>query len=247
MAAHSRGRQGSNEPRSGEAAGKLALMPKPSRAQVDSVVASLKRKGTKATRDGMARYGMPSDRAFGVPVGVIQREAKRLGRDHDLALALWETGWYEARMVAAYVADPAQLTAAQMDRWCRDFDSWGICDTVCFVLFDRSPLAWKKIRPWATRRGEFQKRTAHVLIACLALHDKTAPDERFLACLPILEQGASDGRNFVAKGVAWALRAIARRNRALRAETVALCRGLAASSDAAAQTLGKSMLRELSR
>ena len=118
---------------------------------VESVVASLKLLATKATRDGMARYGLPSDKAFGVPVGVMQKLAKSLGRNHELAAELWETGWYEARMLAAFVDEPERVTAAQMDRWCKDFDNWGIVDTVCFHLFDRTAHAWQKITPWSRR------------------------------------------------------------------------------------------------
>ena len=132
---------------------------------VGAVVAELKRLGTKRTRDGMARYGLPSDKAFGVPVGTIQQLAKRLGKSHELAAALWATGWYEARMLAAYVDEPERVMPAQMDRWCRDFDNWGICDTVCFVLFDRSPHAFGRVARWARRREEFIRRGAFALLA----------------------------------------------------------------------------------
>jgi 3-methyladenine DNA glycosylase AlkD len=216
-------------------------------AQAKAVVAWLKRRGTKRARDGMARYGLPSDNAFGVPVGVMQREAKRLGPNHELALALWGTGSYEARMMAAFVGEPARVTPAQMDRWCRDFDNWGIVDTVCFHLFDRTPHAWRKVAPWSRRRDEFGKRAAFALLACLALHDKTAPDAAFLRCLPLVARGAADDRNFVKKGVSWALRLIGRRNLALHAAAVDLSRRLVASPEPAARRVGKEALKELTR
>ena len=213
--------------------------------RVAEVVRWLERRGSKRERDGMARYGLPSDRAFGVPIGVMQRYAKELGRSHELALGLWETGWYEARTVAAFVGEPDQVTAAQMDRWCRDFDSWGICDTVCFHLFDRSPHAWRKVPQWSRNRDEFGRRAAFALLACLALHDKTASDARFLASLPLIERAASDDRNFVKKGVSWALRLIGRRNAALNAAAVALSRKLAASPEPAARWIGRGAVKEL--
>jgi 3-methyladenine DNA glycosylase AlkD len=227
---------------------KLTARPESKRAleiEVEGVVASLKRVATKKTRDGMARYGIPSDKAFGVPVGKIQQLAKRLGRNHDLAIALWDTGWYEARMLAAYLDEPERVTPAQMERWCRDFDSWAICDTVCFVLFDRSPHAFDKVEEWCDRREEFQKRGAFALLACLALHDKSAPDAAFARYLPLVERAASDERNFVKKGVSWALRAIGRRTLALNKAAVAVARRLAASPQAAAQWVGKGALKEL--
>ena len=83
------------------------------------------------------RYGIVTDKAIGVPMARIQAVAKALGRDHALAAALWETGVYEARMVACMIDDPAAVTPEQMDRWRADFDNWAIVDTVCFKLFDR--------------------------------------------------------------------------------------------------------------
>jgi 3-methyladenine DNA glycosylase AlkD len=213
--------------------------------RIDAAVEWLRRTGTKATRDGMARYAIPSDRAFGVTMGQLRAYAKRVGRDHELALGLWSTGWYEARMLATLVDDPAELTPAQMERWCRDFDSWAICDTACFALFDRSPHAWAKVAEWAGRRDEFQKRGAFALLASLALHDKQSGDEVFESNLPSIEGAATDGRNFVKKSVSWALRAIGRRSVALNAPAVALARQLSTSKDPASRWVGKDALREL--
>jgi 3-methyladenine DNA glycosylase AlkD len=213
--------------------------------QAQAVVAELKRLGTKRAREGMARYAIPSERAFGVPVGVLQKLARRLGRNHELAEALWGTGWYEARMLATYVDDPEQVTAEQMERWCREFDSWAICDTACFALFDRTPQAWEKVARWATRREEFVKRAAFALLWGLTVHDKGAGDERFLEGLRLIERAATDERHFVKKAVNMALRAIGKRNGALNAAAVAVSRRLAESESGAARWVGKDALREL--
>jgi len=215
-------------------------------AEVRAVLASLERQGSKKAREEMAtRYGIVVKKAWGVPMSAMQRVARGLGKDRALALALWYTGWYEARTVAAYVDDPALVTPAQMDRWCRDFDNWGIVDTVCFVLFDRTPHAFAKAEAWSRKREEFQKRAGFVLMACLALHDKKTGDDAFLEFLPLAEKAASDGRNFVKKGVSWALRSIGRRGPALNAATVKLARRLAESAEPAPRSLGKEVLREL--
>jgi 3-methyladenine DNA glycosylase AlkD len=218
--------------------------------EAEGVVASLRRLATRKNLDGMARYGIPSDRAFGVSVGALQKLARRLrgpdgGRNHELAAVLWETGWYEARMLAAYVDEPACVTPEQMDRWCRDFDSWAICDTVCFALFDRTPHAWRKVAEWARRREEFQKRASFALLWGLTLHDKGAADERFVRGLKLVERAAGDERHFVKKAVNMALRAIGKRNSDLNAAAVAVARRLSESPEAAAQWVGKDALREL--
>ena len=193
----------------------------------------------------MARYAIPSDKAFGVSVGTMKKLAKRLGRNHELAAALWETGWYEARMLASFVDDPARVTSAQMDRWCRDFDNWAICDTACFHLFDRTPHAWRKVAQWSGRRDEFVKRAAFALLWSLTVHDKSAGDEPFAKGLLFIERAATDERNFVKKAVNMALRAIGKRNRPLNAAAVSVARRLADSPDATARWIGKDALREL--
>ena len=209
------------------------------------VLAWLKQQGTRRNLDGMARYGIVAKRAFGVPLGTLLALQKRLGTDHALATALWESGWYEARLLAAQVGDPQRVTARQMNAWAASFENWADCDTVCFKLWDRTPLAWEKTRQWARSPREFVKRAAFAPMASLALHDKAAPDKRILAFLPLIEKGACDERNFVKKGVSWALRAIGRRNVALNAAAKALAKRLALSKEAAPRWVGKDALRQL--
>ncbi|MEP7366173.1 MAG: DNA alkylation repair protein, partial [Acidobacteriota bacterium] len=116
---------------------------------VKAALESLAQMSTPKDRDNLARFGINARNALGVSMANVQVLAKRLGTSHELAAALWETGVYEARMVASFVDDPALVTTAQMDRWCRDFDNWGIVDTVCFKLFDRVPQAWARVEPWS--------------------------------------------------------------------------------------------------
>ena len=213
--------------------------------EVQAALAWLEQKSTRRDRENLARFGITAGKAFGVSMANIQVLAKRLGRSHELAAALWDTGWYEARMLTSFVDEPERVTPAQMDRWCRDFDNWGICDTLCFCLFDRTPHAWAKVAQWSDKRDEFVKRAAFALLASLAGHDKTSGDEPFREGLRLIERAAPDERNFVKKGVSWALRMIGRRNTALNAEAVLVARRLSVSPDAAARWVGKGALKEL--
>jgi 3-methyladenine DNA glycosylase AlkD len=212
---------------------------------VDSALAWLKNHSSESVRDGMARYGLPSDHAYGVPMRVIQQLAKQLGRDQTLASALWDTGCYEARLLTAYIGEPELITSAEMDRWCRDFDNWGVVDTLCFAFFDRTPHAWSRIESWVKKENEFQRRAGFVLLACLAAHDLDAPDEALLQYLPLVERGAADERNFVKKGVSWALRMIGRRSPALNAAALIVAQRLVESVYPAARWVGKDARRQL--
>ena len=215
--------------------------------RVAEALALLQQKSTDKVRDGMSRFGIPNDRAIGVPVGEIRNLAKQLGRDHELAEALWQNGLYEARMLATMVADPKLVTPKLMDSWCRDFDSWAICDSACFNLFDRTPHAFSKVKVWSKRKGEFQKRAAFALLASVAQHDKKCGDEPFLACFPLIEAAADDDRNFVKKGVNWALRGVGERNPALHKAAMTLAKRLAKSEAAAPRWVGRDAERQLQK
>lgn len=219
---------------------------KPLKLEVQAVLATLKRLGDPRFRAEMEpRYGIVTKDAFGVRMNEMQRVAKQLGRNHALALALWETGNYEARTVAAFVAEPERVTPALMDRWCRDFDNWAICDTVCFHLFDRTPHVWRKVESWSRGKGEFVKRAAFALLASHALHDKRGDDAPFLRGLRLIEREATDERNFVKKAVNWALRSIGGRRPAPHRAAIVVARRLAVSSDKTARWIGKDAQRQL--
>jgi 3-methyladenine DNA glycosylase AlkD len=205
----------------------------------------LQRRGTKANRDGLARYGIVAKKVIGVSVGTMRSLAKELGRDHALSKALWKTGYYEARMLSAMVGEPDRVTPAEMERYSKTFDNWAICDTMTFVLWDRSPHAWPKVREWSKRNEQFVKRASFAMLASLTVHDKSAPDERYLEGLRLIEREATDNRNFVKKAVNWALRSIGKRSPMLNKEAVAVARRLADSDDAASRWVGKDALREL--
>jgi 3-methyladenine DNA glycosylase AlkD len=205
----------------------------------------LDRHATEKDRANLKRFGIDARNPVGVSVSNIQK----LGgaHDHKLAAALWATDCYEARMLAAFVDDPALVTPAQMERWRKDFDNWGICDTVCFHLFDRSPHAWSKVEPWCRLKGEFDRRAGFALLACLAGHDKKAEDAQFEAGLALVEEYATDDRNFVKKAVSWALRRIATRNPALKSAAASTAKRLASSKDATSRWIGKDALRDIEK
>lgn len=225
---------------------KKAVAKKVASPDVEAVLRALEKGGSKKFRDEMGpRYGLFVEQAWGTPMAQIKAIAKPIGKDHALAQKLWDSGWYEARLLASIVDDPALVTPAQMDRWRRDFDNWGVTDTVCFNLFDRTPHALAKVHQWAKLNDEFGRRAGFALLACVSLHRSKMSDADLLECLALIEAASTDARNFVKKGVNWALRAMGGRNLKLNAACVALARKLAASEDATARWVGKDALRAL--
>jgi len=212
----------------------------------EEVMALLETEASADYRTGLLeRYGVPNEHALGVPMGKLKRIAKDLGTSHALAAELWATGVYEARLLAAFVEEPDDVTEAQMDLWVRDFDSWAICDTVCFSLFDKLPFAWKKTAEWAKEPEEFVRRAGFALVWALTTHDKAAPDARFLGALELIEAAEPDKRPLVKKAIDMALRAIGKRNARLNREAIAVAERMAISDKKDRAWIGRHALREL--
>jgi 3-methyladenine DNA glycosylase AlkD len=216
--------------------------------RVTEALRELEAQADAAVRDQMGpRYGIHTSNALGVRMSSIKALGKRLGRDHDLALALWDTGVYEARILAGFVDDPALVTAEQMDAWAADFDNWAIVDSTCFNLFDRTSDRWEMVHAWATRDEEFVKRAAFALLWALALHDREPTDDPFSAALPLIEPAATDTRHLVGKAVQMALSAVGRKRPAILPDCTAIAERLAGSSDPPSRRVGRAALRELQK
>jgi 3-methyladenine DNA glycosylase AlkD len=194
---------------------------------------------------GQARFGIETARSFGVSAPALRKLAREVGRDHSLALDLWESGIREARILAALVDDPAQVTPEQMDAWAAGFGSWDVVDACCCNLFDRTRHAYQKAIEWSQRDEEFVRRAGFSLMACLAVHDKQALDRDFEPFFAAIEEQSCDGRNFVRKAVNWALRQIGKRNLSLRARAIEVAEQVAAKDCRAAKWVASDALREL--
>ena len=211
------------------------------------VIAELEALAEPQAAAGMARYGIAGHKVYGVRVPQLRRLARRIGRNHALALELWQFDTRETRILACMIADPAQTDAALAETWARAFNHWEVCDQCCMNLFEKTPWAYEKALAWARRPETFVKRAGFVLMARLAVSDKAAPDERFAPFLEVIAAEAGDERPMVKKGISWALRQIGKRNAALREQALALAQRLAQSPNRHARWVGKDALRDLSR
>jgi 3-methyladenine DNA glycosylase AlkD len=213
--------------------------------EYDEVISRLESLGDPARALGMARYGINSENALGVSMPALRKTAGEIGKDHDLAALLWDSGIHEARILACLIEEPSVVTASQADAWVEQFDSWDICDQCCMNLFWQTPFAYDKCFEWAGRGAEFAKRAGFALIARIAWSDKSATDEQLISFLPLIKREATDERNFVKKAVNWALRQIGKRNAALNALAIETSRELKGSDSSSARWIGSDALREL--
>ena len=204
-----------------------------------AILKKLKTLGKKKNREGMARFGINTSKAFGVCVPDMRAIAKETGRDRTVARRLWDSGYHEARIVASMVDVPGEVTEGQMDEWTLEFNSWDLCDQVIMNLFEKSRFADKKAREGHKREEEFVRRAGYVMMARLAVSDKKAGDDFFIKYFPLIKKGVTDNRNFVKKAVNWAVRQIGKRNLALNKKAILLCREIELIDSPSARWIAK--------
>lgn len=209
------------------------------------VIAELKQYANPQSVEGMARFGIRPDNVLGISIPTLRKMAKELGKNHTLALELWNAGIHEAQILASMIDEPRLVSLEQMEAWVNAFDSWDVCDQVCGNLFDKTPYAYQKAVEWCHREQEFVRRAGFVMMAELVVHDKKAPDEAFTPFFPLIQQYAVDERNFVKKAVNWALRQIGKRNSTLHIQAVNWAEAIGKMDSKTARWVAKDALREL--
>jgi 3-methyladenine DNA glycosylase AlkD len=219
--------------------------PKAAIGETAGVLDELRALGSETNRAGMARYGINTERAFGISMAQLRPIARRLKRNHALALALWRSGFHEARLLAALIDEPNKVTPEQMDLWAGDLDSWDLCDQACLKLFVKTPFVEDKIVQWADDDRTFVRRAGFALLAAYTVHGRNVPDDRFAAFLDLVERHATDPRNVVKKAANWALRQIGKHSIALHGPALAVAERLVASHDKTARWIGRDAVREL--
>ncbi|MEE9466282.1 MAG: DNA alkylation repair protein [Candidatus Neomarinimicrobiota bacterium] len=212
---------------------------------VEQILDHFRSRANPTNLAGMARYGIATDQAFGVKMGDVKALVKQYRGDHQLAQELWETGYREARLLAAQIADPKQVTPEMLDAWVADFNSWDVCDTTCGKLFKKSPYAFDKALEWARSDLEFTRRAGFALMAYLALKSSKMADGEYELFLLLIAEKATDNRNLVKKAVNWALRQIGKRNRALNGRAIEVAEGILQTGDKTARWIANDALREL--
>ena len=214
-------------------------------ARAEDIIARIKSLANSKNVEGMARFGINPTNTYGVSIPILRKMAREIGKDHELALELWETGIHEARMLACFIDRPDMVTEEQLESWVKNFDSWDVCDQCCGNLFDRTGFAHKKAVEWCVREEEFVRRAGFVLMACLAVHDKKAGDQAFIEFLPLIKTHSRDERNYVKKAVNWALRQIGKRNQNLNEVAIKTAEEIRQMDSRSARWIASDALREL--
>ena len=212
---------------------------------VEEILEKLESIGNQKNVEGMKRFGIVHEKNYGVTVTELRKFAKKIGKNHDLAVKLWDTKIRDARMIAACIENPETVSDEQVESWLKDIACWDLCDHCCGHFFDKLPYAYEKAIQWTKRKEEFQKRAGFSMVAWLAVHDKKKDDKWFENFLKIIKKESIDERNYVKKAVNWALRQIGKRNKKMNGKAIKTAEEIKKIDSKSARWIANDAIREL--
>ena len=173
--------------------------------EFDQIIQEFERLSDVDFAENMKKFGIRYVRSYGLRLPQIRKVARQCGKNHDLALKLWNHGYHETYLLATLIEEPEKVDSRQLDDWVSTFYSWDLVDQACINLLRFIPEARENIFIWCDSDEEFVKRTAFSLIAVLAVHEKESDFEIYF---DVIKEASKDNRNFVKKSVNWAIRQI---------------------------------------
>ena len=186
--------------------------------QVETVLKELEEAGTAQNRKIYARHGV-GELMFGVSFKLLRQKQKEYKGNHALALSLWQSGWHEARLLAAMIADPKKVDADLAESWMHDVDNYVQADEFA-SLIGRTDLTQEKMEAWTLSDEEWIGRVGWHLLANLAQAKNDLPDEYFLEYLERIVKEIHGRKNRTRDGMNNALIAIGIRNPLLTAQAM---------------------------
>ena len=191
------------------------------------------------------KFGIVANNSLGIYHNDLKELAKLIDEDNQLAIQLFDSGIYEARILCSKLYNINDLTENLMEKWVTTFENWEICDTFCMGLFAKSKFAISKAIEWSDRENEFEKRAGFTIIAAYCMADKNTNNEIFEQFLPIIYRHSTDDRIYVKKAVNWALRNIGKRNKDLNRKAIKVANDLIKLDNKTATWIAKDALKEL--
>jgi 3-methyladenine DNA glycosylase AlkD len=215
--------------------------------KLNDVLSQLEKLGDPEVKRTKERFKINPNNSYGIFLKDIESLAKFIGPNDELALQLFDSGIYEARLLCSKLYNRDQLSNQLMEKWIAVFDNWEICDTFCMGLFGKSRFAVSKALEWSAYEAEFQKRAGFVCMVSHAFTHKYATNDEIRRFFSIMIQHASDERTYVMKGINWALRQVGKRNRELHKEAIDVAYEIMGIGTKPAHWIAKDALRQLKK
>lgn len=211
----------------------------------DEIIKELKANASEKYKENVVKMGIPAEHSIGVSTSVVCTVAKKAGKSDELANALWDSGYHEAKLLAVLVFNKKTISHEDIERIILDVRSWDLCDHLCKNLIIKLKDYDEFIMKWVTSTHTYKKRAAFTLIASSVIHNKSITNDTLDDYLCIIKEYSDSEHEHIRKAVSWALREIGKRDFTYNEKAIILAHEMKESGNKTLAWIAKDVLKEL--
>jgi 3-methyladenine DNA glycosylase AlkD len=172
--------------------------------------------------------GTAGMRSYGIGLTRLRKLAKRIGRDRDLAQALWKTDVYDARVIALLIDDPKRITRDQAEKQVEELAGGMLAHVFasCDATLAKTPFVVELADQWVRSDDPVRRDCGHGLLYEVSkFSGKKAPSEEFfLAHVERIADSIDEEPENVRMAMALALMGIGKRSAVLNKAALKVAR-----------------------
>src|SRR6185436_6134620 len=113
----------------------------------EQIMKELEKKGSPGIKKIFLNHGA-KDPLFGVKIGDLKVIQKKVKKDHELAMGLYNTGNYDAMYLAGLIADESKMNKKDIEQWAEKAPSHGISEYTVSWVAAESEYGWELGMKW---------------------------------------------------------------------------------------------------
>jgi len=212
---------------------------------IKSLRKKIRTRDNAPTVDAMRKLGINYRINHGVSYSEIKTIAEQFKYNHELAVELWKHNNREFKIIATLIENPETVEFSQINEWVESLENTELAEQISINLLWRIKDIKKYIISWLDSDNEYTKKAAFVLIAQLAMRDKTIPDDDFIQYFDFIEKNSNTENIFLRKSISLALRKIGRRNKKLNKNSIELAKKIEQTNSNSAKWIAHDVLLEI--
>lgn len=195
------------------------------------VIKMLKENTNQRGIDNWKKRGVKNGKlkSYGIGLTQLRKLAKQVGRDHKLALQLWETKVYDAKVIGLLIDDPKQITRSQVEGQVDSLQGGYLSHVFssCDATLAKTPFAFDLSCDWMESDDPIRRRCAFALIYELSKKNPVGMDDEFLLVLiDRIKKTIKDEDMWVRESMNTALMGIGKRNKKLNRAALRAARSI---------------------
>lgn len=188
---------------------------------VSEFIEELKGLASEALRREYMRNGGP-ETVLGLKYTYLQFYKKELGKNHDMALKLWDTQIPEVQILATMLVDQNKLTAELIEDWNKDVNFYLLSDAFIGNILTPFKGNLQLANKWIQQKEEYTLRHAYTIIFMLAKENGFIRDHVFSSYLKKIAEDIHLAPNRAKETMLYSILNIGRRNSILNKEAIDL-------------------------